>query len=77
MIQAIIPGFIVPFMDTSHTFKSFTASDAYQQVTERVRKEIEKLMVHKIAGPAGLFAITTDAELTERLREKRQAASVY
>ncbi len=78
MIQAIVPGYIVPFMDTSHTFKSFITSDAYQQVTERVRKEIEKLMVHKISGPAGLYAITTDAELTKRLREQHQAAtSVY
>ncbi len=78
IIQAIVPGYIIPFMDTSQTFKSFLASDAYQQVSERVRKEIEKLMVHKIAGPAGLFAITTDEELTQRAREQRQAAaSVY
>ncbi len=78
MIQAIVPGYIIPFMDTSQTVKSFFASDAFNQVTERVRKEIEKLMVHKIAGPAGLFAITTDDELTQRVREQRQAAaSVY
>ena len=78
MIQAIVPSFIIPFMDTSQTIKSFIASDAYQRVTERVRKEVEKLMVHKIAGPAGLFAITTDSELTDRLREQQQAAaSVY
>lgn len=77
MIQAIVPGFIVPFMDTSSTIKSFFASPAYERVTERTRKEVEKLMVHKIAGPAGLFAITTDDELTARVREQRQAASVY
>lgn len=78
IIQAIVPGYIIPFMDTSQTFKSFLASDAYDQVSVRVRKEIEKLMVHKIAGPAGLFAITTDEELTQRAREQREAAtSVY
>ena len=78
IIQAIVPGYIIPFMDTSQTVKSFLASDACAQVTERVRKEIESLMVHKIAGPAGLFAITTDEELTQRVREQRQAAaSVY
>ena len=78
IIQAIVPGYIMPFMDTSHTFKQFVASDAYQKVSERVRTEIEKLMVHKIAGPAGLFAITTDEELTKRVREQqRGAASVY
>jgi len=42
-------------------------------VTERERKEVEKLMVHKIAGPAGLFAIGIDKELTERVR--KQSAS--
>lgn len=78
IIQAIIPSYIIPFMDTSGTFKSFLDSDAYQQVTERERKEIDKLMVHKIMGPAGMFAITTDRELTERAREQRKvAASVY
>ena len=78
MIQAIVPGFIVPFMDTSSTIKSFFGSPAYERVTERTRKEIENLMVHKIAGPAGLFAITTDEELTLRVRShQRAAASVY
>lgn len=78
IIQAIIPGFIVPFMDTSGTYKAFLASDACRQVTERDRKELEKLMIHRIAGPAGLFAIGIDRELTERVREKAaQTRSVY
>ena len=78
IIQAIIPGFIVPFMDTSGTYKAFLDSDAYQQVSERERKEIEKLMIHKIAGPAGLFAIGIDRELTERVRQQATASrSVY
>ena len=78
IIQAIIPGFIVPFMDTGATYKAFLDSDAYQQVTERERKEIEKLMIHKIAGPAGLFAIGIDAELTERVRQQAAGSrSVY
>ena len=77
IIQAIIPGFIIPFMDTSHTFKQFLTSDAFKQVSERVRKEIENLMVHKITGPAGLYAITTDQELTERVRSESQVVSAY
>ena len=77
MIQAIVPGFIVPFMDTSQTVKSFFESDSYRQVTDRVSKEIEKLMVHKIAGPGGVFAITTDPELTERVRRQPTAVSAY
>ena len=68
MIQAIIPGFIVPFMDTSGTYKAFLESDACGRVSTRERKELEKLMIHKIVGPAGLFAIGIDEELTERVR---------
>ena len=74
MIQAIVPSFIVPFMDTSKTFKSFLDSEACGQVTERDRKELEKLMVHKIVGPAGVFAITIDDELTERVRRQQGSA---
>ena len=77
MIQAMVPGFIIPFMDTSATLKAFHKSPAYEQVTERERKELDKLMIHKIMGPAGMFAITVDEELTERAREQRVAASVY
>ncbi len=79
IIQAIVPSYIVPFMDTSHTFKAFLKSDSFKQVTERERKELDKLMVHKIAGPAGMFAITIDEELTKRARSEasRGAASVY
>ncbi len=79
MIQAIIPGYIIPFMDTSATFKAFLDSDVCDQLTERERHELDKLMVHKIRGPAGMFAITTDEELTERAREQAggQGASVY
>jgi len=78
IIQALIPGFIVPFMDTSGTYKAFLESDAYQEVTERERKEVEKLMVHKIVGPGGLFAIGIDKELTERVRQQAATArSVY
>ena len=78
IIQALIPGFIVPFMDTSGTYKAFLDSDAYQQVTERERKEVEKLMIHKIAGPGGLFAIGIDQELTKRVRQQAAGPrSVY
>ena len=77
MIQAMVPGFIMPFMDTSATYKAFLASDAYNGVTERERKDLEQLMVHKIAGPAGVFAITVDEELTKRVRGQPAASSVY
>ena len=75
IIQALVPSYIIPFMDTSATFRAFLASDACGQLTERDRKEIDKLMVHKIVGPAGMFAITVDEELTARAREQRQQES--
>ena len=74
MIQAFIPGFIVPFMDTSNMYKTFLASDAPHQLTARECKELDNLMVHKIMGPAGLFAITTDDELTQRVRDQMASA---
>jgi hypothetical protein len=74
VIQAIIPGYIMPFMDTSISFKAFLASDAYQALNDRERNEVEKLMVHRISGPAGQFAITIDPELTTRVRERTSAA---
>ena len=79
IIQALVPGFIMPFMDTSATYKAFLASDAYAGVTERERTEVERLMVHKIMGPAGMFAIAVDDELTQRVRKRAadQRASVY
>ena len=78
MIQAIVPGYIMPFMDTSATFKAFLESPAHGKVTDRERKEVDKLMIHKIMGPAGMFAITVDDELTQRARQHAaQGASVY
>ena len=78
IIQAIVPGYIMPFMDTSATYKAFLASDAYHGVTERERREVEQLMVHRISGPAGLYAITVDVQLTERVRSQQpQGRSLY
>ena len=78
IIQAIVPSYIIPFMDTSATYKAFLASPASGQVTEREGKELDQLMVHKIMGPAGMFAITTDPALTERARRQQaEQASVY
>ena len=78
MIQAIVPSFIMPFMDTSVTFKAFLESDAYSNITPREQKEMDKLMVHKIVGPAGMYAITIDRDLTERARsQSKQTAVAY
>ena len=74
MIQAFIPGFIIPFMDTSNMYKTFLESDAADQLTARDCKELDNLMVHKIMGPAGLFAITTDDDLTKRVRDQMASA---
>ncbi|MCY3884336.1 MAG: phytanoyl-CoA dioxygenase family protein [Gammaproteobacteria bacterium] len=79
MIQAIVPGFIVPFMDTSNTYKAFLDSETSKKVSAREHKELDKLMMHKIVGPAGMFVFSIDNELTERARQQSReaAASVY
>ncbi len=74
IVQAIVPGFIMPFMDVSATFKAYIESMVPAQLSARERRDLEKLMLHRISGPAGLFAITTDAVLTERVRALRAPA---
>jgi len=64
MLQAIVPMYIMPFMDTAAPYKAFVNSPVYAQLNDRERREMETLMVHKIVGPLGQFAIGVDAELT-------------
>jgi hypothetical protein len=75
VIQAITPGFIIPFYDTTAPFRSWLASDVPAQMSERERRELETLMVHRIVGPQGVQAISPDAELTERLRARGSGPS--
>ena len=42
MIQAFVPGYIMPFMDTSAAFKAFLESDVINDVNERQLLELEK-----------------------------------
>ena len=70
MIQAFVPGYIMPFMDTSAAFKAFLESDVINDVTERQLLELEKLMLFEINGPRGQHAITTDSDLTRRVRAR-------
>ncbi len=79
IIQAIVPSFIVPFMDTSNTYKAFLDSETCKQVSLREHKELDKLMMQKIVGPAGMFVFSIDRELTERARQQTReaASSVY
>ncbi|HTX50466.1 MAG TPA: phytanoyl-CoA dioxygenase family protein [Caulobacteraceae bacterium] len=75
VIQAITPGFIIPFYDTTAPFRSWLESDVPAQMTERERRELETLMLHRIVGPQGVFAIAPDEALTERVRASGKTAS--
>jgi hypothetical protein len=44
-------------------------------MTERERRELEDLMLHRIVGPQGVFAIAPDDELTGRVRARAKAPS--
>ena len=66
MLQAVTPNFIIPFKDTSRPYKAFLSSALPDALTAREREELESLMVHKIVGPEGQFAIGVDEELTQR-----------
>ena len=67
MLQAVIPMFIMPFMDTSVPYKNFIHSPLAEELTELERNELEAVMVNKMVGPAGHLAITVDEELTDRI----------
>ena len=67
MLQAVIPMFIMPFMDTSRPYKDFIHSPLAVELTELERIELESVMVNKMVGPQGHLAITVDDELTERI----------
>lgn len=64
ILQAVTPMYIMPFIDMSQPYKAFINSSLARQLTDRERKDIEKLMVHKIVGPLGQYAITIDEELS-------------
>lgn len=75
VIQAVTPGFIMPFMDNSGVYKAYLESDVPAQLTERERIEMENLMVHRIVGPAGVFAISPDDALTPAVRARAKAGA--
>ena len=68
MLQAMVPGYVMPFFDTSGTWKGYVGSDAYNALTDLERQEMERLMVHYINGPGGAHAITVDEDLSEAIR---------
>jgi hypothetical protein len=70
-IQAIVPGFIVPFMDMSALLRAWLNSDIPAQLTARQRADVETLMTVQIAGPAGVHALGTDPELSQRIPQRR------
>ena len=65
MLQAVVPMYIMPFMDTSGAYKDFIRSPLVNELTERELKDFESIMINKIDGPRGEFAITIDEDLCE------------
>lgn len=68
MLQAVIPMYIMPFMDTSRPYKDFINSPLAEELTALEHKELESIMVNKMVGPQGHLAITVDEELTEKIQ---------
>ncbi|MEM7130039.1 MAG: phytanoyl-CoA dioxygenase family protein [Chloroflexota bacterium] len=69
MLQAVIPMYIMPFMDTSEPYKKFINSPLVNELTELEQQEFQSIMLNKIVGPRGHFAITVDDELTELVQQ--------
>ncbi len=77
MLQAMVPGYVMPFYDTTSTWRSFHGSDAYNALTDLERLEMESLMVHYMAGPGGAHAITVDEDLSKSVRKRASQRSFY
>ena len=78
MLQAMVPMYVMPFSDTSGPYKAFLKSAVGGDLTPLELREIEALMVHRIVGPGGSWAITVDQALTEQTRrEDEQTARSY
>ena len=68
ILTDITPAYIVPYSDTTGDYRALVDSDAYGELTERERREFQRLMIHRFLGPAGpRSVIGTDKELTERI----------
>ncbi|MBV7330709.1 phytanoyl-CoA dioxygenase family protein [Chloroflexi bacterium TSY] len=65
LLQAVLPMYIIPKTDTSRPYKAFLQSPLVDELTVLEQKELESLMVNKIEGPGGRYAITIDEELTD------------
>ena len=77
LLMAMTPMYVMPKNDTSHSYKAFLASAAYEELSERERIEVERLMVHQFIGPGGQYAIAPDRELTATLHARQQKETSY
>lgn len=74
ILQAMTPMYVMPFADTSGAFKELRDHPVFSELTAREQREMQSLMVHYIAGPAGISAITTDSELSAMLNAQRDGS---
>lgn len=63
MLQAIIPHFMMPFFDTTESYRHFLKSNVVEQLNQREFFEIESLMLNRI----GDQVISVDRELTQQI----------
>jgi hypothetical protein len=77
VIQAVTPGYVIPFMPMNESYRTWRTSDVPAQMTQRERREMENLFVHRISGPMGLFALGQDNQLTEEIRAGGARGSGY
>lgn len=68
ILMDMTPAYIVPYSDTTEDYRALVASDAYDELDPREKREFQSLMIHRFLGPAGSRAVIgTHVELTERL----------
>ena len=71
MLQAIIPHFMMPFFDTTESYRQYLKSEVVKQLTMREFYEIESLMLNRI----GNTVIAVDKELTQAVNPQASGQS--
>lgn len=67
ILQAMTPSYVFPKNDTLESYKQLTSSSIYDGLNERVKLEIQALMVHQFLGPGGRYAVAPDKEFSKTL----------
>lgn len=75
ILQAMVPSYVMPKNDTTGPFKELLDSPVYELLDDRVKQEIERLMMRRFSGPPNTNIVAVDEQLSERARQARNTVT--